>query len=86
MKISSTTFLRPVGIIVVQLMTTMSLLLTCLQVARNLGKTLRAFQPTIRELQVGLRFTSCSVIKESCMQCKSNSLHLGCIKGFQEHP
>lgn len=24
------------------------------QVARNLGKTLREFQPTIRELQVGL--------------------------------
>ena len=31
----------------------LSHLLTCLQVARNLGKTLRAFQPTIRELQVG---------------------------------
>jgi hypothetical protein len=56
-----------------------------LQVARNLGKTLRAFQPTIRELQVGLRFTSCSVIKGSCMQYKPNPLHLGCIKGFQEH-
>lgn len=25
-----------------------------MKVARNLGKTLRAFQPTIRELQVGL--------------------------------
>lgn len=28
-------------------------LLSCFQVARNLGKTLRAFQPTIREIQVG---------------------------------
>jgi hypothetical protein len=43
----------------------MSLLFTCLQVARNLGKTLRAFQPTIRELQVGSGFTSCNVTKDS---------------------
>lgn len=27
-----------------------------MQVARNLGKTLRAFQPTIRELQVGGKY------------------------------
>lgn len=63
------------------------------QVARNLGKTLREFQPTIRELQVGLcdcdicRSLFVSFILQACFgfSWRSCLLHEGCFKGIQEH-
>jgi len=33
-----------------------------MQVARNLGKTLRTFQPTIKELQVGAKYFQVNIL------------------------
>lgn len=63
-----------------------------MQVARNLGKTLRAFQPTIRELQVGTKYfrlklfawisvDRCLIIIIACHLC----FPLGSFKWIQEY-
>jgi hypothetical protein len=42
-----------------------------MQVARNLGKTLREFQPTIREIQVGAKYSRVQSLLNLLCKCDS---------------